>query len=35
MLAASVSVLDTPDGFAYLTALSMAAFLIGGHRRRA
>ena len=29
MLAASVSVLDTADGFAYLTALSVAAFLIG------
>jgi signal transduction histidine kinase len=29
MLAASVSVLDKPDGFAYLTAVSMMAFLIG------
>jgi signal transduction histidine kinase len=29
MTAASVSVLDRPDGFAYLTALSVAAFLIG------
>jgi signal transduction histidine kinase len=29
MLAASVSVLDRPDGFAYLTALSMVAFLLG------
>lgn len=28
MLAASVSVLDRPDGFAYLTALSVTAFLI-------
>ncbi len=28
MLAASVSVLDRPDGFAYFTALSMMAFLI-------
>ncbi len=28
LLAASASVLDRPDGFAYLTALSMAAFLI-------
>ncbi|MDP9463795.1 MAG: hypothetical protein M3P52_04155, partial [Actinomycetota bacterium] len=29
MVAASVSVLDRPDGFAYLIALSMMAFLIG------
>ena len=29
MIAASVSVLDRPDGFAYLQALSVAAFLIG------
>jgi signal transduction histidine kinase len=28
VLAASATVLDRPDGFAYLTALSMAAFLI-------
>jgi signal transduction histidine kinase len=29
MVAASVSVLDRPDGFAYFTALSVAAFLVG------
>jgi signal transduction histidine kinase len=29
MLVASLSLLDRPDGYAYLTALSMAAFLIG------
>jgi signal transduction histidine kinase len=29
MLAASISLLDTADGFAYFTAISMAAFLIG------
>jgi signal transduction histidine kinase len=29
MIAASLSVLDQPDGFAYLTALSMTAFLVG------
>src|SRR5207342_3837152 len=29
LLVASVSVLDTPDGFAYLTALSVSAFLTG------
>ena len=29
MIAASASVLDRPDGFAYLQALSVAAFLIG------
>jgi signal transduction histidine kinase len=29
MLFGSASVLDTPDGFSYLTALSMAAFLSG------
>jgi signal transduction histidine kinase len=29
LIAASVSVLDRPDGFAYFTALSVAAFLVG------